>query len=306
MKKLFILLSIAIIFLLATSCSSTDSSSSNIILERLQERKHTINDKLSTQDSFFNKFTEEVVIENHVKQLALNEKVEVPIEFFDRSLNLVFFGDSLTQGVGDQTNSGGYVPFIKNYYEEKSYIDNVFINNLGVRGNRTDHLQRRLNNEEVKSSLTDADVIFITIGGNDLMKVVRENFLSLTFPLFDKEQSLYGERFTDVIETIRDNNETSPIFVIGIFNPFYQFFQEIHEMNEVVTNWNNVSATVLANYKNTHFVNIDDIFLDPTQHLLDDDQFHPNETGYSLIGERVVEAIDQQYNQISINEPEEE
>ncbi|WP_100333670.1 SGNH/GDSL hydrolase family protein [Bacillus alkalisoli] len=306
MKKLILLLSFVFILIFVAGCSSTNSSSSNVILDKLQERKHTINQKLSTEDGFFNKFTEEVVNENQLKQLALNEKEEITNEFFDRSLNLVFFGDSLTQGVGDQTNSGGYVPFIKDYYEEKSYIDNVAIKNLGVRGNRTDHLQRRLNSDEVKQSLTEADVIFITIGGNDLMKVVRENFLSLTFPLFDKEQTLYGERFTDVLGTIREHNEVSPIYVIGIFNPFYQFFQEIHEMNEVVTNWNNVSAKVLANYENTHFISIDDIFLDPTQHLLDDDQFHPNEIGYSLIGERVVEAIDQQYKKLAFDEPVEE
>ncbi|WP_096154383.1 SGNH/GDSL hydrolase family protein [Bacillus sp. FJAT-45066] len=306
MKKSILLLSFVFILIFVASCSSTNSSSSNVILDKLQERKHTINQKLSTEDGFFNKFKEEVVNENQLKHLALNEKEEIPNEFFDRSLNLVFFGDSLTQGVGDQTNSGGYVPFIKDYYEEKSYIDNVAIKNLGVRGNRTDHLQRRLNSDEVKQSLTEADVIFITIGGNDLMKVVRENFLSLTFPLFDKEQTLYGERFTDVLGTIREHNEVSPIYVIGIFNPFYQFFQEIHEMNEVVTNWNNVSATVLANYENTHFISIDDIFLDPTQHLLDDDQFHPNEIGYSLIGERVVEAIDQQYKKLAFDEPVEE
>ena len=303
MKKLLIFISFLFFFLLIASCSSNNNTTSNIILERLQERKHTINEKLTTEESFFHKFTEETVNDNQQKLLALNVKEEVPTEFFDRTLNVVFFGDSLTQGVGDRTDSGGYVPFVQDYYLEKAYIDHVVTSNLGVRGNRTDHLQKRLKKEEVKQAMAEADVIFITVGGNDLMKVVRENFLSLTFSLFDKEQTLYGERFTNVIDSIREQNETSPIYVIGIFNPFYLFFQEIHEMNEVVTNWNNVSASVLSNYENTHFINIDDIFLDPTQLLLDDDQFHPNEIGYALIGERVVEAIDKHNKNITDEEP---
>ena len=49
-----------------------------------------------------------------------------------------------------------------------------------VKGSRTDQLLERLKEKEVQEGLKDADYILFTIGGNDLMKVVRQNFAHLT------------------------------------------------------------------------------------------------------------------------------
>jgi len=48
---------------------------------------------------------------------------------------------------------------------------------------------------------------------------------------------------------------------------------------------------VVAQFPDTYFVNIDDIFTDLQVNLLFDDQFHPNDKGYQLIAERVYETL---------------
>jgi lysophospholipase L1-like esterase len=269
------------------SCSSENSSS--IILEKAKERRESQPEREFFKDGFF--FNREEKMENQPKTINLEEKEEVTEEFFDRSFKLVFFGDSLTQGVGDKTEKGGFTIVVEEHYQEKAYIEEVSVTNLGVRGNRTNHLLKRLEDPEVQRSLAEADVIFMTVGGNDLMKVVRENFLDLTFNLFDREQALYAERLDSVLSEIRKHNDSSTIYLVGLFNPFYQLFQEIDEMNQVVTNWNETTISVLEQYPNTAFVPIQDLFIDPEENLLDDDQFHPNEKGYHLIGDEVIEAI---------------
>ncbi|MCG1021075.1 SGNH/GDSL hydrolase family protein [Sutcliffiella horikoshii] len=267
------------------SCSSENSSS--YVLEKAKERRESQNEKPLFRD-FFKK---EETTENQNKIINIEEKEEVTEEFFDRSFKLVFFGDSLTQGVGDKSENGGFTSSVQEFYENKPYIDNASVTNLGVRGNRTNHLLKRLEDPEVQEALAEADVIFMTVGGNDLMKVIRENFLDLNFSLFDKEQKLYAERLDSVLGEIRKHNESSRIYLVGLFNPFYQFFQEIEEMNEVVTNWNATTISVLDEYPNTAYVPIQDIFIDPKENLLDDDQFHPNEKGYQLIGNNIIEEI---------------
>ncbi|MBM7619411.1 lysophospholipase L1-like esterase [Bacillus tianshenii] len=268
-------------------CSAQNSSS--IVLEKVKERRESQEEKEFFEGGFF--FNKEDQAENKQKQTILEEKQEVSDDFFDRSFQLVFFGDSLTQGVGDSTGKGGFTPFVKEHYLSKSYIDEVSITNLGVRGNRTNHLLKRLKQPEVQESLKSADVIFMTVGGNDLMKVIRENFLDLNFELFEREQEEYAERLETVISEVRKNNPDSTIYIVGLFNPFYEFFKEIPEMNEVVTNWNETTISVLENHPKTVFVPIQDLFIDTDVNLLDDDQFHPNEKGYQLIGTEIVNQV---------------
>ncbi|MCM3617234.1 SGNH/GDSL hydrolase family protein [Sutcliffiella horikoshii] len=279
---------IALLFLLIismVSCSSENSSS--YVLEKAKERRESQDEKTLFRDFFKN----DEKAENQNKIVNIEEKNEVTEEFFDRSFKLVFFGDSLTQGVGDESGKGGFTSSVKDYYEGKPYIDNVSITNLGVRGNRTNHLLKRLEDPEVQEALAEADVIFMTVGGNDLMKVIRENFLDLNFSLFDKEQKLYADRLDSVIGEVRTHNDSSRLYLVGLFNPFYQFFQEIDEMNQVVTNWNETTISVLDEYPNTAYVPIQDIFVDPEVNLLDDDQFHPNQKGYELIGSNIISEI---------------
>ena len=55
-------------------------------------------------------------------------------------------------------------------------MQNVRTENLGKRGNRTDQLLARLNQPGVAAEVSRADIVFLTIGGNDVMKVVRDYF----------------------------------------------------------------------------------------------------------------------------------
>ncbi|MGD6781172.1 SGNH/GDSL hydrolase family protein [Sutcliffiella horikoshii] len=299
MVKFWKIALLGLIIISMVSCSAENSSS--YVLEKAKERRES-----QSERKLFKDFFKEESVENQNKIINIEEKEEVTEEFFDRSFKLVFFGDSLTQGVGDESQKGGFTSIIKQHYEAKPYIDNVSVTNLGVRGNRTNHLLKRLEDPEVQEALTEADVIFMTVGGNDLMKVIRENFLDLTFSLFDKEQELYAKRLDSVLGEVRKHNDSSRIYLVGLFNPFYHFFQEIEEMNEVVTNWNTTTISILDEYPNTAYVPIQDIFIDPKENLLDDDQFHPNQKGYQLIGNNIINEIKRFNEETSLEEMLEE
>ena len=53
------------------------------------------------------------------------------------------------------------------------------LTNLAKRGRRSDQLIDKLEEPEVQSSVKTADLIFLTIGGNDIMKVVKSNLFNL-------------------------------------------------------------------------------------------------------------------------------
>ena len=66
---------------------------------------------------------------------------------FKKDLRIVSIGDSLTEGVGDETESGGYVGILNHTFEDNQL--NIRIENYGKKGNRTDQLLKRLHQDEM-------------------------------------------------------------------------------------------------------------------------------------------------------------
>jgi lysophospholipase L1-like esterase len=229
---------------------------------------------------------------NKGKKSGISLKAELPVLFFPRDLHIVAAGDSLTQGVGDSTESGGYLPYLINMLEKEKTIRNANADNFGVRGNRADQLLKRLQSKEVQASMGEADLIILTIGGNDLMKVVKENFSSLRVHQFKAGQEEFKKRLEQIFKTIRASNHTAPIILIGLYNPFYTWFADVREMDQIVNEWNQQSNTIVLRDGNAHFVDIHDIFLNSEENLLYTDYFHPNDRGYELIADRVFTILE--------------
>lgn len=236
-------------------------------------------------------FQEASINEMSKRQFSDPVKGEIPAYFFPKELKAVAIGDSLTEGVGDITKKGGYVPFLKKSMESDKAIKRVEMANLGIKGQRSGQLLKRLQTEElVTEKIKQADQVFITIGGNDIMKIVRENLFNLTMDVFDKGQKGYGERLDSIIGGIREINPEAQITLIGLYNPFMNMFNNMEELDEIVEAWNEESKQILNRYENTSFVEIADLF-EESEGLLYKDEFHPNEKGYKLIADRVYKTI---------------
>ncbi|NRG45938.1 SGNH/GDSL hydrolase family protein [Bacillus sp. CRN 9] len=225
------------------------------------------------------------------KKSEINEKDKIPPGFFPIDLKVVSVGDSLTQGVGDTTEQGGYIPYLEQLLSNHKGVTSAEFLNYGVRGNRSNQLIKKLKSEDVMESISEADMVIITIGGNDIMKVVRENFTRLNLDAFNKEQLVFEENLRDVLNSIRKGNPDSTVLLVGLYNPFLEWFSEITEMSMIMDEWNESSKNILAGYENTYFVDIADIFEQSDENLLYTDYFHPNDRGYELIAGRIYERI---------------
>lgn len=217
----------------------------------------------------------------------------IPADFFPRKLNVLSAGDSLTQGVGDSTNQGGYLPYLKTMLEKEKGIQEVDFINYGVKGNRTTQLLKRLKSPEMKPVLQKADLVILTIGGNDIMKIVRDNISDLQVSDFIKEKESYRKHLTQIMEAIVQENPHAKIVLVGLYNPFSKWFSNIKEMDQIVADWNQAGQGVIAQYPNAYFVEIEDVFLDADENLLYTDNFHPNDKGYELIAQRLNETMEE-------------
>lgn len=229
--------------------------------------------------------------EGKVKE-ALKTVVEDTIHaLVEEDLHITAVGDSLTQGVGDETENGGYLGFLEEDITSLDGVGRIKVSNFGKRGNRTDQLLKRLDEKQIQAAINDADIILVTIGANDVMKVVKKNFLDLKMEPFTEEQAHYEKRLNSIFEKIRAENPDAPIYLIGLFNPFYKWFAEIEELDLILQNWN-VSSQVIANkYENIHFIPVEDLFRNTEEDLFYKDNFHPNTEGYERIASRVFTTI---------------
>lgn len=229
---------------------------------------------------------------NDKKQTALTLKENVPLDFVPQDLSIVSVGDSLTEGVGDSTNRGGYLPYLQTSLENEKKINQTKFQNFGVKGNRTDQLLKRLESEEINTAIEGADIVIITIGGNDVMKVVRENFSNLQLTYFKKAIKQYEKNLHEIIQSIRTYNQQTKIILVGLYNPFYTWFSNVKELDEIIDEWNEASKFIIGMYEQAYFVEIDDLFAYDGESLLYSDYFHPNDKGYELIASRLFQKID--------------
>ena len=221
----------------------------------------------------------------------------------------VAIGDSLTEGVGDTTNQGGFVPLLAQSLTDTYYYQ-VTDSNYGVSGNTSKQiLQRMQEKTDIQKSLVKADMMTLTVGGNDVMAVIRKNLTSLSVSTFTKPAKSYQKRLRQIIELARAENEDLPIYILGIYNPFYLNFPDMTEMQEIVDNWNNATESVTEEYANVYFVPInDDLYKgingeegivstsgDQTTVINDvlfsGDHFHPNNIGYQIMSDVTMEKI---------------
>jgi lysophospholipase L1-like esterase len=246
--------------------------------------------------------------ELETKQSDLQTKTHIPKGFFPVDLNIVAIGDSLTEGVGDSSKQGGYVPHVAKFISQQRSVDDVRVSNLGKRGNRTDQLLRRLNQEDVAAKMARADIVFMTIGGNDMMTVVRDFFYNISLQTFEKERLKYEKRLFKVLQRIRQINPDAHVYLIGFYNPFLHSLRSVNEINIVVKKWNESSEKVAAKFDGVTYVKVEDLF-EVKEPLLAKDQFHPNKKGYELIAQRINQYMlgqQREANQPVLAKPERE
>jgi lysophospholipase L1-like esterase len=226
---------------------------------------------------YYGKKTSDIELNND-KPLEMN----LPKEF-----TLIALGDSLTRGTGDESGKG-YVGLVVEDLE-KRFKSKPLVHNLGIKGQVSKELVQQVKQNEVKRQLRTADVILITIGGNDLFQQGK------TIVDFDPKataqlQEKYLKNLNQVLKEISKANDSATIFMIGLYNPFIEM-EEDFDTNRIVRDWNNETAEVVAAYKNAVFVPTFDLFQLSVNEYLYSDKFHPNKEGYRLIADRVAPLI---------------
>lgn len=99
---------------------------------------------------------------------SLPQQTTAPAVAVSKEVRIMALGDSLAKGTGDNEGSG----FVKRTVDGLSTNGNKaeLLGNMGINGLTTAGLQSKLQDEGVQYALRQANVILLSIGGNDLFR----------------------------------------------------------------------------------------------------------------------------------------
>ncbi|WP_456278706.1 SGNH/GDSL hydrolase family protein [Bacillus sp. AK128] len=216
---------------------------------------------------------------------------KIDASFFPRDLKIVALGDSLTSGFGDQSGNTGYITVLEQLLQNQRGVDETSVKNFAIEGHRSDQLLEELERSEVKYSLSKADYILVTIGGNDVMKVAQENIFDLTNEPFSEGNKQYQINLNLIVSKIKEVNSDAQLYFVGIYNPFATMFSAVPEIEHLIESWNQSTENTLSSYDDTYFIPIADVFEGKEEHYLYDDLIHPNQVGYKHMANRILTYI---------------
>ena len=176
-----------------------------------------------------------------------------------RSIQLVAVGDSLTEGVGDEAE-GGYVGQIKQTLTSKQHLK-VATTNAGKSGDRSDQILARINKSKtLQQKIAHADVITVTVGGNDLLQTlegsITSNNTSKNNATVAKAQTVYAKKLTTLFNKLQSLNKSASLFVFSIYNPVYVNFPNVTSIDQYVRQWNDQTKTTVSQYNHAYFMDI--------------------------------------------------
>ncbi|MCM0598994.1 GDSL-type esterase/lipase family protein [Periweissella fabalis] len=176
-----------------------------------------------------------------------------------KNLKIVALGDSLTQGVGDTTEQMGYPTRIAKVIQQQTKIPTTAIN-LGKEGDRSDQILARLKDSTMQQqAVKQANVIVLTVGGNDLLKILQGTIVDHSATQVNKlvaaSVANYQKNLMQLLTTVRSYNEHASIFLFGNYNPLYVYFPNFTAINTSVETYNQVNATIVNKYHG-HYVSI--------------------------------------------------
>ncbi|QGQ96803.1 lipase [Paenibacillus psychroresistens] len=232
------------------------------------------------------------------------------MEMFPKGdVTIVALGDSLTKGTGDLSLEGGYAGKAAKKLEV-ILKKPVHVINQAINGWRADNLLNSLEEPNIQNLIKSADIIMLTIGGNDLnhaadnpidvtdtkIKVTPApsetpgSNLEINYAEIKKSLSASEEKMAKILTTIATLNPNAKIVYVGLYNPYYEQDTK-KEGTAILQDWNLKASQVASAYPNMLVVPTFDLFQLNIKYYLYIDEFHPNLLGYERIADRVVQAL---------------
>jgi lysophospholipase L1-like esterase len=199
----------------------------------------------------------------------------------EASSDILILGDSIGFGIGDEENLGigkRYLDLIDEKDGNKKTSTNI-----SVPSYESNELVNLIKSAENKASISKANLIIISIGGNDLNRLDYEDRVSLTLA-FEEALKNYKKNLELITKEIRALNPDAQLALIGLYDPYSK---EDPEKTRFLLDWNYETSLIVDSDVKFAYVPTYDLFKYHLTDYLSPDEFHPNGSGYQMIAEEL-------------------
>jgi lysophospholipase L1-like esterase len=205
------------------------------------------------------------------------------------AFHIVALGDSLTRGAGDAAGSGGYPERVAAALRKDGRT--VVVDNLAVDGAETGDFLRKMEEADVAQRVAAAQLILVSIGGNDLSHSLRAVVTPGEVPADPTAAALQSSstNLLRILSLLRKANASAPIRLLGLYNPFPETFDR-RTAKETLLKWNVALEEASYGVSGAAVVPTADLF-DERPDRLSADRFHPGPNGYSEIATRILSTL---------------
>ena len=208
------------------------------------------------------------------------------------STKLVLLGDSIAHGYG--LGSGRADWYDLGYGKLIAEANGYDYVNHAISGHTTYNLNRRLQEEDVISDIADADIIAVSIGGNNFLLGGMQQmiFEAIFLKKYDLIEKTIGEFYVDfglALDKIKAINPEAQLLVQSLYNPRDDLLGTVYQraidlLNEAIIN--------IAAERNGAYVVVD-IYSAFEGHFeyIQKDKIHPNEAGHYVIATEYLKVL---------------
>ena len=201
---------------------------------------------------------------------------------------LLVLGDSLARGTGDETGKG-YALDVLQFLRRRGPAD---IANLAINGAESGEVRDLLLRQNVRRLAASADLILLSVGGNDLSHAIPRSSPSPVKALAEigRTRDQFAENLRRILRGLRETNPKAPVYVLGLYDPFGEGDAPARAGASVILSWNTLLEETSLAYPGIFVVPTFDLFQGRADRLAVD-RFHPNRRGYEAIAARVIQLL---------------
>lgn len=234
--------------------------------------------------------------------------------------NITVLGDSISTGYGLEDGELSYCGYLQEYFDAE-------LDNFAKDGRQTAELIEQIENDgDVRNSIEKADLICVSIGGNDVLQIFLDSlselntaggsgaegqfkfsqefvqgFIMKYASAFGPAAAQAGENITEIREKISELNPEALVIMQTVYNPFETDDEKLNSIMKPLKTFTAMYLGVINNTVKQQPAVIADIhkkFDDNSWLYTNIKKFdiHPNYVGHMLIAEEIIQKLKQPGN----------
>lgn len=186
-------------------------------------------------------------------------------------------GDSLTEGIGaDHPKSC----VVSQFFDSLRHSTECQLKNFGISGTTSSELLDLLGSPAYTRMLPQMNVISITTGGCDFIKIYENN--QFTFQNILRTCRQLQHNVNKILSVIRSHNPTAVIHLMGLYLPLPAYDFGFRVADFVVQSMNRTYAQISQSFQ-VQFINPYESFLHRKDYFAD--EVHPNQKGHDQLAQ---------------------